>query len=112
MTRSRRRTRWLSRIPGYIPLLALVLATACRGEQQTDWSPAAAETRGDVVNFNGHVLHAGALASFVKSVDARLSASVQVVAYDAGQDPILTTAEYDGQQVQRKREAMPDESGS
>ncbi|MDI4644186.1 immunoglobulin-like domain-containing protein [Cohnella hashimotonis] len=81
-----------------------ILSTACARTVDTDWSRKAALSRGAVVEADGRILNPGPLAAFVQSVAERRSAVVQVVTYPAEAEPIVMTAEFDGQSVQLTRE--------
>ncbi|WP_271750050.1 immunoglobulin-like domain-containing protein [Cohnella sp. JJ-181] len=95
-----------------IPLMALALTAACDGEANTDWRPDAAIARGDVVNVYGRISNPGALSAFSASVGEHRAAIVRIVEYDAERNPILTTAEYDGQQIRWARGSVDDGDGS
>ncbi|SFA96604.1 hypothetical protein SAMN05216312_102557 [Cohnella sp. OV330] len=84
----------------YLFVAALtIVAAACKGEEEIDWSHDAALTRGAVVEANGRVLNPGPLSEFVRSVSVRQPAIVKVTMFPAEGEPSIMTADYDGQTV-------------
>ncbi|MFD2328419.1 immunoglobulin-like domain-containing protein [Cohnella sp. GCM10020058] len=109
MTPIERLCRRFARNGFVVAALALaIMSTACARAVDTDWSRGAALSRGAVVEADGRILNPGPLAAFVQSVAERRSAVVQVVTYPSEAEPIVMTAEFDGQSIKLTREQRLD----